>query len=54
MYDLAISLENFCHHGGTNINAWAEVSSEDKAVFGKWDNLVPILHPLIPFMFCKW
>ena len=53
MTDWAISLEDFHCHGGTNVSTWAEVTSEDEFIFGKLDNLVPILHPLVPLMFCK-
>ena len=48
-----ILLNNLCHHGRTNINAWAQVSTQSKMVIKIWCYFISKHHPFKPLKLKK-
>ena len=53
MKDQTNLFDNLCHEGRTNINAWAQVSTQFKMVIGIWCSFISKHHPFETFKLTK-
>ena len=50
MQKLAIGFEHFGCHGGSDVDAWAKISSQSVFSVGEWCLRVPKLYPFVPLV----